>query len=737
MSIDPKPVQSWCVILQTFPKKAKKELVGELVRGFGLDEREASDAVSNLPIVLLDNVSLNQAKAVKEKIEVTGSEIEITNHDIIKKQCYRIEWPETPSLVYFDAKSDSSKVPTESLPVVTPTPVKPEVVVETKPSEFIPQVSPAHQKSTPKPVESVINEGLDVGPIEANVDPIKKNKKAWFPFSLRGNKEKKQDLKLPVNDVLVPRPTEKKSSPDSTERKATPAASPVSDLKQTEWQKRTREIQERLEKMGAYVPEANVKPTAKMKEKGGSIPSEVRLPAVKPTQKVVKEKPSAEGDLLNFQDEKSAEQPNVEIESKPVSAAPSAKAVDVNSQSFDLFEKIQNLENELIQKQNQLDAKQAEVEQRSKALVAENSLVEQLRKENDERQVLIERQKKEVEEKNILLEQRGKEIEEKHSLVEQRGKEIDEKHAQVEDVRKVEMTFSQKVDQLQRDLSAKEQHLTEKHSELQQKYEREKALTETVSSLEFRLAEQSAFAESSKQEIARLNALLDETNRIKIQEIDSLQKRMQDIVNKVQALESDLDDKQNLLAQKNSELQQKDQKIQDLNGALADLEKRLSDAHSSEKDKEQQISNFRAYEKELLKKIEGLEKALVEMGEALGVRDESLRQRDEVLVALERRVQDLDEKTGNLETLKSLHVKLADEHEDLVGKYARISEEYRRFKSKNERKTASLTREMGEWVRKVDNLRQGLQKFNQNIVRPDVSEEAEFEADPDEEEQTT
>jgi predicted RNase H-like nuclease (RuvC/YqgF family) len=110
-------------------------------------------------------------------------------------------------------------------------------------------------------------------------------------------------------------------------------------------------------------------------------------------------------------------------------------------------------------------------------------------------------------------------------------------------------------------------------------------------------------------------------------------------------------------------------------------------------------------------------------------RDESLRQRDEVLVALERRVQDLAEKTGNYETLKASYSKLLEESEEVTGKYARLSEEHRRLRSKNERKTATLTREMGEWVRKVDHLRQGLQKFNQNIVRPEFSEEAESDSD--------
>ena len=54
---NPKPVQSWCVILQSFMKKNRKELVGELVLGFGLDDQEASDAIGNLPIVIVDQRS--------------------------------------------------------------------------------------------------------------------------------------------------------------------------------------------------------------------------------------------------------------------------------------------------------------------------------------------------------------------------------------------------------------------------------------------------------------------------------------------------------------------------------------------------------------------------------------------------------------------------------------------------------------------------------------------------------
>ncbi|MFA7255923.1 MAG: hypothetical protein WC133_07535, partial [Candidatus Omnitrophota bacterium] len=43
--------------------------------------------------------------------------------------------------------------------------------------------------------------------------------------------------------------------------------------------------------------------------------------------------------------------------------------------------------------------------------------------------------------------------------------------------------------------------------------------------------------------------------------------------------------------------------------------------------------------------------------------------------------------------------------------FAKVEEEHRRYRSRADRKTAAATRELGEWVRDVDAVRQGLQKL--------------------------
>ncbi len=693
---NPKPVQSWCVILQTFSKKNRKELVSELVKGFGLDEQEASDSIANLPIVLVDLLNLNQAKAVKEKLDVVGAVIEITNHDIIKKQCYRIEWPSQPDLSYFEAGKTSAAQPVIPSPI---SPVSPKLPAteslnslpsknEPSPSPFAPKASipasPAKPKSlTPLPTSFP----KPSQPVEKNYDAEPKAKKSWFPF---GNKKQpalpvKPDASRMAKPVLLK--TQTKTDDASTyQSKAKPA-----DLNQNDWQKRTQEIQSRLEKMGAAVPESIVKPVK-------SVDVQPDAPIVKQDSEDLK-KNSHESIVV------AASKKEVPVSELPVATYEPSDAIKKNdslvNQSTDLLEKIQKLESELLEKKKTLELKHQQIEEVQKHGEDVSQKVQQLEK--------------------ILLE--------KESHLSAHQAELEKKHQQVEEVQKVGATFSEKVVQLEKALSEKETHLSEKHSLLEQKSEKERALSEAVANLETRLAEKSAELETRKQEVLQMHAQHEEVLKTKDHELELIQARMLEIAQKFQSLEQSLYEKQDAIAHKDSEIQAKDQKIQSLLARVTELEKKLQDAQSLEKDKEQQIANAQAREKESDKKAESLEKTLVEMGESLVQRDESLRQRDEVLVALERRVQDLAEKTGNYETLKASYSKLLEESEEVTGKYARLSEEHRRLRSKNERKTATLTREMGEWVRKVDHLRQGLQKFNQNIVRPEFSEEAESDSD--------
>ena len=45
------------------------------------------------------------------------------------------------------------------------------------------------------------------------------------------------------------------------------------------------------------------------------------------------------------------------------------------------------------------------------------------------------------------------------------------------------------------------------------------------------------------------------------------------------------------------------------------------------------------------------------------------------------------------------------------GRLAKSEEDHRRHRSRTDRKNAAATRELGEWIRGVDTIRQGLQKL--------------------------
>ncbi len=678
MTDNPKPTQSWCVILQTFSKKSRKELITELTQGFKLDEQEAVDTIQNLPIILVDLINLNQAKQVKERFESSGAEIEITNHDIIKKQCFRIEWPSQPDLTYFDKMSGSrtpstpSKIIPKSFPApllkakLAPSSTESSVSLNSEETKVNPQ-SLTTSKDPSRPVS-----GLRVPPeplqTKAASEP-KLRKISWFPFGKSKTTVKENVSEAPLSES-VKKPDSKDIPKPTPQIVATLPKAIVPELDQSEWRKRTEEIQKRLEKMGTGISDKDLMPA--QQNVADDLPTKIIELNPHPESPVVsKVESNVSGKIIIEASKKKLAYDESKV--IPISEVPINKNENLSSQSNELLEKIEQLERDLTEKKQHL--------------------------------------------------------EDKHAESELKNKEIEAKHKQISEVQDLGVAFAQKVSELEKALSEKEEHLNKKHSELEQKSEKERSLAEAVSQLEIRLAEKTAELESRRSENTQLTTQYEEGLKAKDQELDLIQRRLQEIAQKFQSLEQSIYEKQDLIASKDVELLSKDQKIKELQVQATDLDRKVADAQSLEKDKEQQIAGFHAREKEAHKKSESLDKTLIEMGESLRQRDEALRQRDEILLALERRVQDLAEKTGGFENLKATHNKLQDLLDETSGKYNRLLDEYRRFKSKNERKTTALARDMAEWVRKVDQLRQGLQKFNQAVIRADHSEEP--ETDPD------
>jgi len=93
--------EDWGVVLQSVPSKNKKEVVKRLGEIFEIDKRDAEQILSNMPLILVDNISFGLAARIKKFFQKIGAVAETTNHDMIKKNCFQVVWPQTPDLSFF------------------------------------------------------------------------------------------------------------------------------------------------------------------------------------------------------------------------------------------------------------------------------------------------------------------------------------------------------------------------------------------------------------------------------------------------------------------------------------------------------------------------------------------------------------------------------------------------------------------------------------------------------------
>ncbi|MEI7752528.1 MAG: hypothetical protein WCJ71_10635 [Candidatus Omnitrophota bacterium] len=91
----------WGVVIQSVPSKHKKDIVKHLERIFQLDRADAEQILSNVPLILMDNLSFWLAVRIKKFFQGLGAVVETTNHDVIKKNCLQVLWPQKPDLTFF------------------------------------------------------------------------------------------------------------------------------------------------------------------------------------------------------------------------------------------------------------------------------------------------------------------------------------------------------------------------------------------------------------------------------------------------------------------------------------------------------------------------------------------------------------------------------------------------------------------------------------------------------------
>ena len=93
--------QNWCLVLNPLPSEIdKRKVAHKISEVFSLSLEEATDLVSNTPIILLDNLTRPMAVKVKDYFRSTGAEMFLTNDVFLKRKCYRTVWPEPPNLSF-------------------------------------------------------------------------------------------------------------------------------------------------------------------------------------------------------------------------------------------------------------------------------------------------------------------------------------------------------------------------------------------------------------------------------------------------------------------------------------------------------------------------------------------------------------------------------------------------------------------------------------------------------------
>jgi hypothetical protein len=93
--------EDWGIVLQSVPSKHKREVVKQIEKIFELDKADAEQILSNVPLVLMDNLSFWLAVRIKKFFQSLGAIVETTNHDVIKKNCLEVLWPKKPDLSFF------------------------------------------------------------------------------------------------------------------------------------------------------------------------------------------------------------------------------------------------------------------------------------------------------------------------------------------------------------------------------------------------------------------------------------------------------------------------------------------------------------------------------------------------------------------------------------------------------------------------------------------------------------
>ncbi len=592
------PSDDWSVILQSYSPKLKKELVRRITEIFELEKKDAEQALANTPLILLDNLSFGMAARIKNFFQKLGAVVETTNHEMIKKNCFQVLWPETPDLSFF-LKEETKPAAKEA---VQETPSK--TFKEPRLPEVLPSEIPEKEAA-----RGVIFRASQPAPAEPEATPSVKDADGWEklmkdPEPPRTPKTDDGWEKLAKGPVLPQAP----KADDAWETLDKGPALPHAPKADDGWEKRAKELSKKLESF---------------QEEKKKVNEDVVLKAVEKVKNDF-------GRLKETEKPKRDETAPVTPDSVPTRAPEAAldpENADWRSKALLLSDRVRDLENDLA------DSKEALVKEvemwRSKTASAEGR------------------------------------------------------------ARDLEADLAQKSQEVERIAREKE--------ELGHQEGRAKDLELQLETLRQGLTEKTNLAAEKENSLAEL------------------QDQVKEWTGKAQERERALEEKENSLASLRDQLKDWTDKAQA-------AENTLSERDSALRAVQNELETLREREKELLQKADSLQGTVKAMGEDLLDRDESLKARDEALAAFERQIAEFATTIRELEPIRQEHAQLSHERgtirkeyetkiADLEVRSAKIEDDNRRYRSRTDRKVAAATRELGEWVRGVEALRQGLQKL--------------------------
>jgi chromosome segregation ATPase len=802
--------EDWGVVLQSVPSKCKKEMVKRLVGIFQLNKHDAEKILSNVPLILVDNLSSGMAARVKGFFQKVGAVVETTNHDMIKKNCFQVLWPQTPDLSFFIknepvfaeplAPEGRSAAGAVEIPPVASKVLPPEVKPETP--EIQETAAPSKPVNEPLREESHLTQ--ESGPKSIETDPKGEARAKEWNEKLRKLTEEKQALHAKHLEAAEKAKKEFQKRLDEEKRKNSGIAKAYEDLQKEmrkrksstqegeEWRSKAAALAEKVRELETLLTQKNseveglTQLKADLAQQSESAAAEVRreLSGLQGREQEFFQKIHQEKQELLAKHAEAIEQVKAEFrqlleEEKKKSAeilrgyedlqkekqrheVLTREGEEWRSRAVAMGERVHELETNLTQKHSDVERliqekedirRQAEdvqreiasLRSREQALQAEHA--EALDRTRNESQQRFDEEKRKNEElakacesfqqekqryesstregeewrlRAIALDEKVRELE--TSLI-QKNSEVEQLILQKEDLSRQSENAMAEVRREIASLQGREQEFHARHAEEIERVKNEwcqRLEAETRKSDDLVRACDGLQQEKQKYEASaregeewRLRAMaLDEKVREleaslahKNSEVEHLSHQGDDLRRQVESISSELASR---VAEFERTTAAKDEERNVLQGRVSDLERNLSDA-------QRELGNHQGREKDLLHKAGELEREIRET-------KEFLRARESAIAQLEKQNSELAEKVQEFESLRREHERLVQEYVTIrqecdaklasqEARFAKLEEDHRRYRNRVDRKTASATREFGEWVRDVDAMRQGLQKL--------------------------